>query len=396
MDPADDPSIQFTGTDTGPPTRRREADSGLGMSVGGNVLEEIIGEDVVLGQEGEVENLQREEEERQGVNLNPLGEEAMLLLAPDNERNEGVLGMILEESQSETSTSSHRSDVSGSTPSLHSEGTGSTDSDLNEPDAFTRIHPSMLKNLPRFDGRGRCAESAQMLISYLDWMSEAQMWTNEDKALILKLRLSGIAARWLKGLATIGVNVGIYLSIPGSPGLRDLFLNRFGQGFTENQAVRALDDLQQKEDEEVLSFLDRVTKAHVLRTSFFPITERQREDFQERISKEIKMWFVAGLKPSLKKKIIGQTPPSLSDIMSVLTTVEEEENDKKRKKKHKPEGEDKEVRDEKKKKKRCLHCRMNNHTSEKCRKRKFINSTAPKDIRIGGSSSPPNEKRDKK
>jgi len=87
MDPADDPSIQFTGTDTGPPTRRREADSGLGMSVGGNVLEEIIGEDVVLGQEGEVENLQREEEERQGVNLNPLGEEAMLLLAPDNERN---------------------------------------------------------------------------------------------------------------------------------------------------------------------------------------------------------------------------------------------------------------------------------------------------------------------
>jgi len=187
----------------------------------------------------------------------------------------------------------------------------------------TELKGPQMAAIPTYDGTDALA--GNNFISTIDWASKAFAWTDEHQATVVKLKLTGKAAIWHRTRELGGDDMTKY-GKEGDGKVRDMFMARFGVVYNEAQAIEAVANLKQKEDESSHEFFDRVQHGiHILNFGCSE-TLKKATGFKAKQEKDGITFFTAGLRPELREKVHGvpNAPTKIEDMLKVLRSVEME------------------------------------------------------------------------
>jgi hypothetical protein len=187
--------------------------------------------------------------------------------------------------------------------------------------AAAPVNGSQLNAIKEFDGR--TAEDA--IVNWVEAMDAARAsftWADEVTAQIAKLRLTGTAAQWLKAEKMRG---NLYELWMGDDGLRQGLLNRFKVTDTAVVACEAIISLKQGTTETIDEFFDRVVIA--VDKMNFAVANKNDANYRRQASSNVGTFFSAGLKESIRSRLMGQgvaIPADIDDLRSMVRKIEKQ------------------------------------------------------------------------
>ena len=167
-------------------------------------------------------------------------------------------------------------------------------------------------------------------------------WTDANTAAIALNKLQGEALDWLQaeiftgtkyesweGTAAVAAQ-GNVPAQPAKPSLKKALEERFGQAKSVSSAVDAVTNLQQKPNETVSAFYDRVRLAMDRKNHDVTPDERTQDWYVRSLQRDIKTFLISGLRPEYQERVLGvaQPPDTLEDIMRTVRTAEREYSSK--------------------------------------------------------------------
>ena len=143
-------------------------------------------------------------------------------------------------------------------------------------------------------------------------------WTQNQTAAVIKNKLQGEAASWLHFLTQTNQVVDTWDL------LRVALRNRFQLEFNEQTARKAVMNLNQKDQESVHSFYERITDAMDKKNHGYTADEKQQAPYQDALLRDIFTFFSAGLKQDIvDKAMAGANPPrTAADLLRAARIVE--------------------------------------------------------------------------
>jgi hypothetical protein len=183
------------------------------------------------------------------------------------------------------------------------------------------VNGSQLNAIREYDGK----TMDDAIVTWVEAMDAAKVsftWSDEVAAQIAKLRLTGTAAQWIKAERMRGKTYDRWL---GDDGLRAGLLNRFKVTDTAVVACEAIIALKQGQMETIDEFFDRVVIA--VDKMNFAVADKTTANYQRQASSNVGTFFSAGLKESIRSRLMGQgvaIPADIDDLRTMVRKIEKQ------------------------------------------------------------------------
>ena len=143
-------------------------------------------------------------------------------------------------------------------------------------------------------------------------------WTPEQTAAVVKNKLKGEAASWLHFLTQTHKITDTWAQ------LQVLMRERFQLEFNEQTARKAVMNLNQKDNETVNAFFERITDAMDKKNHAYTIAEKQDDAYQDALMRDVYTFFSAGMKAEIiDKAMAGADPPrTAANLLRAARIVE--------------------------------------------------------------------------
>ena len=143
-------------------------------------------------------------------------------------------------------------------------------------------------------------------------------WTNAQTAGAAKSKLTGAAQLWLLCETEDGTAFDQW------PDLKTAIKSRFTMAINEQIASNAIAELKQKEDESVASFYDRCRRAVQKKNYSVTDATKQTDPYKNQVKVDVLLFFLAGLKPTIKHRFPQPHPTTLDDAVKAAKAIESE------------------------------------------------------------------------
>jgi len=358
MDPNSPPQFTEEGDDVPPRVPRRQGDSGLGASLASRRATDVShleGMDLPPEEEEEEdydeEEEEEEEEDQEGEEEEEAEEEEE---DDDDEEKDDSAGCGDENDQG----GDHDEDEDPDGDPQGGDGDEEEDEEDDQDDQYEDeeddeeeedddyfedddgyydkdVAVKSLKGIPAYEGEDDPL-AARNFLSTLEWVGKGGKWNSKQIAVALKLRTRGVAAQWHRSMELSGVDLTSYhgcaekknkrgeIKRPGRPSLKQLFLIRFGSMHDQHRALRELSRLVQEKHESCADYMDKVLLALLLRDLEMNEGTKRSSEYRAQFSADLRKWFIAGLRPIFRQKLVVASPPltSMDEILSVLHSLE--------------------------------------------------------------------------
>ena len=150
-------------------------------------------------------------------------------------------------------------------------------------------------------------------------------WTPEQTANVVKNKLTGGAAQWLRGMELRGVDTAAW------PELRTQLRAKYKPAMNAIAATSAMKGLAQRENENVSDFFDRVIALVDLKNHAYTAAQKAEAAYQVHFMADVYLFFSSGMKDEIRLKAMsGSDPPTTAaDLLTTAVTVETQmKNDK--------------------------------------------------------------------
>ena len=143
-------------------------------------------------------------------------------------------------------------------------------------------------------------------------------WTPEQTSAVVKNKLKGGAATWLRGQEFRRRDY------PAWPALRDALRTRYRPAVNEIAASSAIAALKQRPTEKVADFFDRVLAAVDLKNHHYTAAQKLEDAYEAHFLRDAYIFFSAGMREDLKiKAMSGTDPPTTADaLLTAATAIE--------------------------------------------------------------------------
>ena len=143
-------------------------------------------------------------------------------------------------------------------------------------------------------------------------------WTPAQAAAVVKNKLQGDAALWLQYLTQTNAVMDTW------PLLRALMRTRFQLEFNEQTARKAVMNLNQRDDESVNRFFERITNAMDKKNHGYTAAQKLEPAYQTALMVDVYTFFSAGLKQDIvEKAMAGANPPrTAADLLRTARIIE--------------------------------------------------------------------------
>ena len=179
---------------------------------------------------------------------------------------------------------------------------------------------SLVAEIKEWTGEAK-GRSVHEFFSQIETLAKVSGWTDEDKALIVKAKLQGLALQFLSGREELVSDGCTYAN------LKQTLVDRFSDKLPDQYYYTRLQEAAQGKDESAEEFGDRCRKL-CQRT----IRKVQDEEVQKIINEEAERRLVAayihGLKGVVGEEVQFQMPSKMEEAVRLAVTVENAEKHK--------------------------------------------------------------------
>jgi hypothetical protein len=155
----------------------------------------------------------------------------------------------------------------------------------------------------------------------IESLAKVSGWTSEDKALIVKAKLQGLALQFLNGRAELGQDSCSYDNI------KQALLDRFSDKLPDQYYYTRLQDAAQERDESAEEFGDRCRKL-CQRTIRKVQDEQVQRIVNEEAERRLLAAYIHGLRGVVGQQVQYQMPVTMDQAVKLAVTVENAERHK--------------------------------------------------------------------
>ena len=159
----------------------------------------------------------------------------------------------------------------------------------------------------------------EIYISHINRNVAQFQWNNQQTAAVVKNKLTGTAAQWLRGQELMGTDLNTWEDL--AVHLRGRFLAEYN----ELAASKAIRNLKQRDDEKVNDFFDRVLDAVDKKNHGYSPLAKSKQTYKEHFMRDVFVFFSAGLKEDIRLRATGGTIITEADeLLTAANNVERE------------------------------------------------------------------------
>ena len=163
------------------------------------------------------------------------------------------------------------------------------------------ISGAQLNLVPSFTGEA--TEDVENWIMAFEGLMEAFTWTGVKAARIAEAKMTGKAAKWLRGQRSLGVTYANWNEV------KRAMLARFKQVTSEVAATLAIHDLRQGQKETVDEFYDRVVLALDQKNHRVTEATKGTAEWRDQVQTDLYTFFGAGLRKAIRDATVSSSSP---------------------------------------------------------------------------------------
>lgn len=175
-----------------------------------------------------------------------------------------------------------------------------------------QVQGAQLNTIPAFNGETSDVEG---WLSIIERAEEQFKWSDTQTAAAVKSKFTGRAAIWLRATEKFD-KAGIMSWNRHPTCFRSMIVNKYMPGDVEQVAVKAMSDLNQRPNEDVSDFFDRVVLAVDKMNHNFTDEQKKERMYKVTFETQIRTFYAAGLKEEIRQVVLGGNNPP--DSMEAL------------------------------------------------------------------------------
>jgi hypothetical protein len=179
---------------------------------------------------------------------------------------------------------------------------------------------SLVAGIREWNGDSK-GKSVHEFFSQIETLAKVSYWTDQDKALIAKAKLQGLALQYLNGREELGRDTCSYET------LKQALIERFSEKLPDQYYYTRLQDAAQGKDESAEDFSDRCRKLWQ-KTIRRVHDEAAQRIINEEAERRLVAAYINGLRGVVGQQVKYQMPATMDQAVKLAVTVESAERHK--------------------------------------------------------------------